>query len=208
MAYTYQHMDELDHLLKQQKKKALARSADCEYTMEHAEVLGAMWGVSEFLQMFARELSLSSVMLDDSWLDYTIALLEESDAQYAAPDGLAENFLAAARKAIRQKGIPCYRIGKLMSARPNGAVYFNEDFVCLDRAAFEKICQAAGYQSGAVKRELSEYGYFSGKTVNRQTYESRISICCEQGRGQTIRVYKFHRNVFETLGEPCLFEGV
>lgn len=177
--------------------------------MEHAAVLGAMWGVAEFMRLFLRELALDdSEVLDDGWLDDTIALLEESDAQYAAPDGLADSFLDAARKAIRQKGLPCYQIGQMLSAIPRGAAYFNEDLVCLDRVAFEKICQAAGCQSAAVKRELSEYGYFSGKTVNRQAYESRISIFCKQEGSRIIRVYKFRRDLFETLGEPCLFEEV
>lgn len=201
-------MDELNDLLKRQMAEALARSADCEYTMEHAAVLGAMWGVAEFLKLFAKELSFTSTILDDGWLDYTIALLEESDAQYAAPDGLADSFLDAARKAIRQKGLPCYRIGQMLSAIPRGAAYFNEDLVCLDRVAFEKICQAAGCQSAAVKRELSEYGYFSGKTVNRQAYESRISILCKKEGSRIIRVYKFRRDLFETLGEPFLFQEV
>lgn len=208
LAYTFQHMDELNDLLKRQMAKALARSADCEYTMEHAAVLGAMWGVAEFLKLFAKELSFTSTILDAGWLDYTIALLEGSDAQYAAPDGLADSFLDAARKAIRQKGLPCYRIGQMLSAIPRGAAYFNEDLVCLDRVAFEKICQAAGCQSAAVKRELSEYGYFSGKTVNRQAYESRISTFCKQEGSRIIRVYKFRRDLFETLGETCLFEEV
>lgn len=209
LAYTYQHMDELNDLLKRQMAEALARSADCEYTMEHAAVLGAMWGVAEFMRLFLRELALDdSEVLDDGWLDYVVALLEESDAQYAAPDGLADSFLDAARKAIRQKGLPCYRIGQMLSAIPRGAAYFNKDLVCLDRVAFEKICQAAGFQSAAVKRELSEYGYFSGKTVNRQAYESRISIFCKQEGSRIIRVYKFRRDLFETLGEPCLFEEV
>lgn len=208
LAFAHLHMDELNHLLKQQMEKALIRSADCEYTMEHAAVLGAMWGVAEFLKLFAKELSFTSTILDDGWLDYTIALLEESDAQYAAPDGLANSFLDAARKAIRQKGLPCYRIGQMLSAIPRGAAYFNEGLVCLDRVAFEKICQAAGCQSSAVKRELSEYGYFSGKTVNRQAYESRVAIFCKQEGSRIIRVYKFRRDLFETLGEPCLFEEV
>ena len=209
LAFAHLHMDELNHLLKQQMEKALIRSAECEYTMEYAAVLGAMWGVAEFIRLFLRELALDdSEILDDGWLDYVVALLEESEAQCEAPDGLAEGFLAFARKAIRQKGLPCYRIGQLLSTVPRGAVYFNEDLVCLDRVAFEKICQAAGCQSAAVKRELSECGYFSGKTVNRQAHESRISICCEQGGVRIIRVYKFRRDLFETLGEPVLFQEV
>ena len=209
VAFTHLHMDDLNCLLKQKMENALVHSADCEYTMEHAVVLGAMWGVAEFMRLFLQELTLDdSEVLDDGWLDYVVALLEESDAQYAAPEGLVESFLAAAKQAVRTKGLPCYRIGQLMSARPNGAVYFNEDFVCLDRAAFERICQTAGCQAAAVKRELSENGYFVGKTVNRQAYETRISVRYKDGASRLIRVYKFQRDVFETLGEPCLFEGV
>ena len=209
LAFIHLYMDELNHLLNQQMEKALIRSVKCEYTMEHAAVLGTMWGVAEFIRLFARELSLSdNEVLDDGWLDYTIALLEESDAQYAAPDGLADSFLEAARLAIRRKGFACYRIGQQLPAFPRGAVYFDEDFVCLDRVAFEQICQAAGYNSAAVKRELSERGYFAGKTINRQAYESRISVRCRENRGQMIRVYKFRRDLFETLGEPMLFQEV
>lgn len=209
LAFTHLHMDDLNHLLKQQMKEALARSADCEYTMEHAAVLGAMWGVAEFMLLFLRELALDdSEILDEGWLDYTIALLEESDAQYAAPDGLADNFLAAARNAIRRKGFPCYRLGQLLPGLLRGAVYFNEDEICLDKIAFERICRAAGCQSGAVKQELSEKGYFIGKTVNRQAYETRISVRCKDGASQMIRVYKFRRDQFEVLGEPTLFQEV
>lgn len=209
LAFTHLHMDDLNHLLKQQMKEALARSADCEYTMEHAAVLGAMWGVAEFMLLFLRELALDdSEILDDGWLDYTIALLEESDAQYAAPGGLADSFLAAVRQAISRKGISCYRIGQQMPAFQSGAVYFNEDFVCLDRAAFERICQAAGCQSGAVKEELAEQGYFTGKTVNGQSYQTRISVSCKDGESRMIRVYKFRRNCFEIFGEPSMFQEV
>ena len=209
LAFTHLHMDDLNHLLKQQMKEALARSADCEYTMEHAAVLGAMWGVAEFMLLFLRELALDdSEILDEGWLDYTIALLEESDAQHAAPGGLAASFLAAVRQAISRKGISCYPIGQQLSAFQGGAVYFNEDFVCLDRAAFERICQAAGCQSGAVKEELAEQGYFTGKTVNGQSYQTRISVSCKDGESRMIRVYKFRRNCFEILGEPSMFQWV
>ena len=125
LAFTHLHMDELNHLLKQQMEKALIRSAECEYTMEYAAVLGAMWGVAEFMLLFLRELALDdSEILDDGWLDYVVALLEESEAQCEAPDGLAEGFLEFVRKAIRQKGLPCYRIGQLLSTIPCGAIYF------------------------------------------------------------------------------------
>lgn len=207
LAFTHLYMDELNRLLKEQMAQALVRSADCEYTMEHAAVLGTMWGVAEFIRLFARELSLTdNEILDDGWLDYTIALLEESDAQYAAPDGLADSFLDAARRAIRRKQFACYRIGQLLPAFSRGAVYFDENFVCLDRVAFEQICQAAGCNSAAVKRELSERGCFTGKTVNRQAYESRISVRYQESSRQMIRVYKFYRDLFETPGEPVLFQ--
>lgn len=209
LAYTYQHMEKLDQLLKEQIMEALVRSKDCEYTTEHAEVLGAMWGVAEFLQLFARELSLSdNKILDDGWLAYTIALLEESDAQYAAPGGLAESFLAVGRRAICQKSFPCYRIGQQLSAIPRGAVFFNEDFVCLDRDVFERICYASGCNSAAVKRELAEQEYFTGKGVNRQSYQTRISLICKDGSGRMVRVYKFRRDAFEVPGEPDLFQEV
>lgn len=207
LAFTHLYMDELNRLLKEQMAQALVRSADCEYTMEHAAVLGTMWGVAEFIRLFVRELSLTdNEILDDGWLDYTIALLEESDAQYAAPDGLADSFLDVARRAIRRKQFACYRIGQLLPAFSRGAVYFDENFVCLDRVAFEQICQAAGCNSAAVKRELSERGCFTGKTVNRQAYESRISVRYQESSRQMIRVYKFYRDLFETPGEPVLFQ--
>ena len=209
LAFASLHMDELHCLFHKQMAEALVCSAEREYTAEHAAVLGAMWGMAEFVQLFAQELSIpSSKIMDSGWQDYVIGLLEESDAQYAAPDGLADSFLAAARQAIHQKGIPCYRIGQILPTIPHGAVYFNDDAVCFDRIIFEKICQAAGCQSGAVKRELAEQGYFTGKAVNSQSYQTRISLFGGDGNNRMIRVYKLRREILEVLGEPALFPEV
>lgn len=209
LAFTFLHMDELNNLLRKRMEEALTRSIDCVYTMEHIAVLGAMWGAADFIQLFARELSLTdSEILDDGWLDYTISLLEESDAQYAAPDGLADIFLEAAKRAVGRKEFPCCRIGRLLTGLPHGAVYFDDDYVCLDRAVFEQICWVAGCNSTAVKRELAELGYFAGKTVNRHAYETRISLHFQDEKPKIIRVYKFRRELFETLAEPSPFQGV
>lgn len=209
LSFTYLHMDELHHLLQKQMAEALAFSTEYQYSAEHAVVLGAMWAVAEFLHMFAQEFSFSDdVLLVNDWLDYAIRLLEESDAQYAAPDGLADCFLAAVRLAICQRGLPCYRMTQQLSSIPRGAVYFDDTYVCLDKIAFDHVCQTAGCPSSAVKRELMELGYFSGKAVNSQAYETRISLLCKQSGRKLIRVYKFRRDLFERLGEPSLFQRV
>ena len=64
----------------------------------------------------------------------------------------------------------------------------------------------SGCNPVAVKREFSESGYFLGKTINQQSYETRISLRFKDGRRPTARVYKFERAHFEIWGEPALFE--
>lgn len=209
LSFTHLHMDQLRSLLKQEMTEALAFSSEYQYTAEHAEVLGTMCGVAEFIRLFARELSFSDrEILSDSWLDYTIELLEESDAQYAAPEGMADSFLSAVQWAVQQKNFPCYPLGQQMSGLPHGAIYFNDEHICLDRTAFDQICQVAGYHPAAVKRDLLEQGYFTGKAVNRQSYETRISIYCKGTGNKLLCVYKFRRDLFERLGEPSLFQEV
>lgn len=209
LSFTHLHMDQLRSFLKQQMTEALAFSTEYQYTAEHAAVLGAMWGVAEFIRLFARELSFSDhEMLTDSWLDYTIELLEEGDAQCAAPEGMADSFLSAVQRAIQQKSFPCYPLGQQMPSLLRGAIYFNDEYICLDRTAFDRICQVAGYHPAAVKRDLLEQGYFTGKAVNRQSYETRISVYCKGTGSKLICVYKFRRDLFEHLGEPSLFQEV
>lgn len=209
LAYTHQHLDELNCLLKERMAEALLDSSDREYTAEHARVLGAMWGVAEFTRAFMQELSLDAAeILDDRWLEDTVSWLEEADAQYAAPGGLADAFFATARQTLCQRRFPCYRVGQILPSIPRGAIYFNGDEVCLDKHAMELICETAGLQINAVKRELAQQEYFIGKGINSQSYQTRISLCCGGGETRLLRVYKFRRDCFEYLGEPLLFQEV
>lgn len=209
LAYTHQHLDELNCLLKERMAEALLDSSDREYTVEHARVLGAMWGVAEFMRAFMQELSLDAAeILNNRWLEDTVSWLEEADAQYAAPGGLADAFFATARQTLCQRRFPCYRVGQILPSIPRGAIYFNGDEVCLDKHAMELICETAGLQINAVKRELAQQEYFIGKGVNGQSYQTRISLCCGGGETRLLRVYKFRRDCFEYLGEPLLFQEV
>ena len=142
-----------------------------------------------------------------SALEVTPQELEEGAAQYAAPDGLADTFFRTAGDIIRLKRIPCYRTAQCFDETPHGAVYFDDEYICFDRPAFERVCQEAKCSSAAVKRELSEKEYLLGQTVTKQSYETRISLRVN-GKGRyTARVYKFERARFEVFGEPALFEG-
>ena len=201
LAFTVLHLEDLRRLLEEHAALALAASAARDYTAEHAAMLGAMEGVGAFLELFWRELSLRDrIVQPEGWLEKTAALLEDGAAQYEAPEGLADIFLAAAGAAIRRRDFPCYRLGLLLPSLPRGAVYFDRDYICLDRPAFQQICLDAGCQPGAVKQDLAELGYFAGKAVNRQSYETRISLRCGGAKAQLVRVYKFQRELFEPLG--------
>lgn len=209
LAYTHHHLEELNCSLKERMAEALSASSDREYTAEHAQVLGAMWGVAEFMRAFIREISLdAAAILDDRWLEDTISWLEEGDAQYTAPGGLADAFFATARQAICQRRFPCYRVGQILPSIPRGAIYFNGEEICLDKCAMEQICETASLQINAVKREIAQQEYFIGKGVNGQSYQTRISLCCGGGETRLLRVYKFRRDCFEYFGEPLLFREV
>ena len=207
LAFTSKRIDKLNRLIQTFMPMALQLSSDKEYTAEHAIVLGAMCGVAVFLEQFYQELSISGVkILNNGWMNYMIELLEESSAQFAAPEGLADSFIAAAKQAILKNRFPCYQIFRTLSAIPRGAIYYSDTYVCFDRIAFETICQSAACNPGAVKRDLAEQGYFFGKMVNSHSYESRISLDLQKDAKRTIRVYKFKRELIESLGEPALFQ--
>lgn len=95
-----------------------------------------------------------------------------------------------------------------MPSIPRGAIYLNGEEICLDKCAMEQICETAGLQINAVRRELAQQEYFIGKGVNSQSYQTRISLRCGGGEPRLLRVYKFRRDCFEYLGEPLLFQEV
>ena len=207
VAFVAMHLDELSDNLRDHMRLALEESAIHEYTSEHAAVLGVMSWVAQLIRLFYHELSIENDgILDDVWKGFLIDALEEGAAQYAAPYGLADTFIGAARDAIRLKQIPCYRIAQYFETVPRGAVYYDSEHICFDRLAFEQVCQVSGSNSVAVMREFSESGYFLGKAINQQSYETRISLRFKDGRRHTARVYKFERAHFEIWGEPALFE--
>ena len=207
VAFVAMHLDELSDNLRDHMRLALEESAIHEYTSEHAAVLGAMSWVAQLIRLFYHELSIENDgILDDVWKGFLIDALEEGAAQYAAPYGLADTFIGAARDAIRLKQIPCYRITQCFETVPRGAVYYDSEHICFDRLAFEQVCQVSGCNPVAVKREFSESGYFLGKVINHQSYETRISLRFKDGRRHTARVYKFERAHFDLFGEPTLFE--
>lgn len=207
VAFVAMHSDKLANSLRDHMQLALEESAVCEYTSEHAAVLGAMSWTAQLIQLFYHELSISNDdILNDVWKEFLIDALEEGAAQYAAPYGLADTFIGAARDAIRLKQIPCYRTAQCFETVPRGAVYYDNEYICFDRSAFEQVCQVSGCNPVAVKREFSESGYFLGKAINQQSYETRISLRFKDGRRHTARVYKFERAHFEIWGEPALFE--
>lgn len=209
VAFVAKHWDEFAERIHQDHMRlALEESAAHAYTSEDVAVLGAMSWAAELIRCFYHELSIDAGWLfDDVWKEFVIDALEEGAAQYAAPDGLTDIFFCVARDLIRLKRIPCYRITQCFDAVPHGAAYLDDEYVCFDRPAFERICQEAKCSSTAVKRELSEKEYLLGQTVTKQSYETRISLRVN-GKGRyTARVYKFERALFEVFGEPALFEG-
>lgn len=209
VAFVAKHWDEFAERIHQDHMRlALEESAAHAYTSEDVAVLGAMSWAAELIRCFYHELSIDEGWLfDDVWKGFVIDALEEGAAQYAAPDGLADIFFRTAGDIIRLKRIPCYRTAQCFDKTPHGAVYFDDEYICFDRPAFERVCQEAKRSSAAVKRELSEKKYLLGQTVTKQSYETRISLHVNCKSKPTVRVYKFERALFEVFGEPALFEG-
>lgn len=162
------------------------------------------------IQRFYHELSIDEDGLFDAvWKEFVIDALEEGAAQYAAPDGLTDIFFCVARDLIRLKRIPCYRTAQCFDAVPHGVAYLDDEHICFDKPAFERVCQEAKCKPSDVKDKLFGKRYFLGKpaTTSGRSYETRISLRVN-GKGRyTARVYKFERARFEVFGEPALFEG-
>ena len=208
VAFVAMHWDELAERIQDHMRSALEESAARAYMSEDVTVLGAMSWAAELIRRFYHELSIEEdEFLEDVWKGFVIDALEEGDAQCAAPDGLADIFISAARDVIRLKRIPCFRIAQCFDTVPHGAVYFDNEHVCFDRPAFERVCQEVKCSPAAVKRELFEERYLRGKPATKQSYETRILLCLTDQKKQIVRVYKFDRACFEIFGEPALFEG-
>lgn len=208
VAFVAMHWDELAGRIQDHMRLALEESAVRAYMSEDVTVLGAMSWAAELIRRFYHELSIEEdEFLEDVWKGFVIDALEEGDAQCAAPDGLADIFISAARDVIRLKRIPCFRIAQCFDTVPHGAVYFDNEHVCFDRPAFERVCQEVKCSPAAVKRELFEERYLRGKPATKQSYETRILLCLTDQKKQIVRVYKFDRACFEIFGEPALFEG-
>ena len=211
VAFVAKHWDAFAEGIHQDHMRlALEESAAHAYTSEHVAVLGAMSWAAELIRCFYHELSVEEdVLCDAVWKEFVIDALEEGAAQYAAPDGLTDIFFCVARDLIRLKRIPCYRTAQCFDTVPHGAAYLDDEYVCFDRPAFERICQEAKCKPSDVKDKLFGKRYLLGKpaTTSGRSYETRISLRVN-GKGRyTARVYKFERARFEVFGEPALFEG-
>lgn len=211
VAFVAKHWDAFAEGIHQDHMRlALEESAAHAYTSEHVAVLGAMSWAAELIRCFYHELSVEEdVLCDAVWKEFVIDALEEGAAQYAAPDGLTDIFFCVARDLIRLKRIPCYRTAQCFDTVPHGAAYLDDEHICFDKPAFERICQEAKCKPSDVKDKLFGKRYFLGKpaTTSGRSYETRISLRVN-GKGRyTARVYKFERARFEVFGEPALFEG-
>lgn len=201
---------ELADSLHNHMRQAFEESCTHDYTSEHVAVLGAMSWAAELIRCFYHELSVEEDMLCDAvWKEFVIDALEEGAAQYAAPDGLTDIFFCVARDLIRLKRIPCYRTAQCFDTVPHGVAYLDDEHICFDKPAFERVCQEAKCKPSDVKDKLFGKRYFLGKpaTTSGRSYETRISLRVN-GKGRyTARVYKLERARFEVFGEPALFEG-
>ena len=210
VAFVAMHWDELAERIQDHMRSALEESAARAYMSEDVTVLGAMSWAAELIQRFYHELSIDEDGLFDAvWKEFVIDALEEGAAQYAAPDGLTDIFFCVARDLIRLKRIPCYRTAQCFDAVPHGVAYLDDEHICFDKPAFERVCQEAKCKPSDVKDKLFGKRYFLGKpaTTSGRSYETRISLRVN-GKGRyTARVYKFERARFEVFGEPALFEG-
>lgn len=119
-------------------------------------------------------------------------------------DGLAEIFIEIGRQMIRDGRLVRCPYGRAVE-NSQGTVCYGQESIALDRSAFHQICQEARCNPAAVKRDLREKGYLMGKTVNAQSYMTRMLGYNVYGQPQTIRDYQFDRSRFEKLGEPPLF---
>ena len=211
VAFVAKHWDAFAEGIHQDHMRlALEESAAHAYTSEHVAVLGAMSWAAELIRCFYHELSVEEdVLCDAVWKEFVIDALEEGAAQYAAPDGLTDIFFCVARDLIRLKRIPCYRTAQCFDTVPHGVAYLDDEHICFDKPAFERVCQEAKCKPSDVKDKLFGKRYLLGKpaTTSGRSYETRISLRVN-GKGRyTARVYKFERARFEVFGEPALFEG-
>lgn len=204
--YVSDHLSEFAPRLSRSMQTALTESNQYDFTSDHATVLGVLGCVAEILSEFCGEFSIPpEELIANDWRSYVAAILEESAAEYEAPDGLSDIFLDTARNMISTRRLSSHLIGTCLMNNAAGVVLFDQSRVCLDKAAFQMICDEIGCNPSAVKRELRDKGLLQGKAINANSYETRIQVRNHDGKPRLLRAYQFARNSLETLGEPSLF---
>ena len=179
VAFVAKHWDAFAEGIHQDHMRAFKASCTHDYTSEHVAVLGAMSWAAELIRCFYHELSVEEdVLCDAVWKEFVIDALEEGAAQYAAPDGLTDIFFCVARDLIRLKRIPCYRTAQCFDTVPHGVAYLDDEHICFDKPAFERVCQEAKCKPSDVKDKLFGKRYLLGKpaTTSGRSYETRISL--------------------------------
>ncbi len=210
VAYTAKCILELKDCLRNSRVLALQAASELDLPSAAADALAVMECAASFIRRFYEELSLPPdcmrEAIDESWRPCFLAALEEGKDEYEAPEGLAEVFISAARTAIRDKRIPAYAIGSHFEQVPRCAVYFSDDSVCFDTKAFQAICHEFHINPSALRPELRDRGFLSGKMVNSRSFQHRISVRLSRSGNETVSVYSIKREHFEVLGEPSVLE--
>ena len=195
----------LQSLLEESISIAFDIADQYEFSAETAELISILIALHRFIEIFYKRLNCPPLANQSDWLDGLVEILDINSAQATGEDGLAEIFIEVGRNMLRNKRFSLSPMGQCTTATDSqGTVYFDRNYFAFDKAAFDRICNEAGCPPSATKQKLKEKGILSGKTVNAQSYLTRIACYNAYGRVQSIRVYKFKREVFERLGEPPL----
>lgn len=204
-SYVSEHEKTLEQQLTAAEQEACKDADPRELSNLEADTLAILYAVAHLVTEFWNTFDAPNGLFPSDWRENLLTLLEESYMNGETLDGLSDIFVEAARHMIRNQELKIMPKGSCEQIDdPRGCVYWRENCFCFDQKAFRRVCNRIDCNENAVKQALREDGCLLGKSVNGNSYQTRISRTNVHGIPRQIPVYAIDSNRLEKFGEPPL----
>lgn len=210
--YTMEHIPDLRNALAEGQKTA--RHLDNgQLTEECLQTFGILIGLTSFLKGFFTRASLDtmpfSASSDELFGKLLNLLIQTSEKDERT--SLSEQFLEVARQLLQTEteGFQKFhknRCTKDLMHNKEGVVLYDDNYLYFTYTALCEVCDRISQSRPVVLTALSEAGLLCGHSTNETTFQTRVTIYNVYGVPQSVSVYKFARESFETYGDPLILE--
>lgn len=207
--FTEDHLKFLEEDLKDGMDCARLAVGEYELTEAGMKTVGVLMGIKFFMNRFANEVGIDfASLLSKTWDERILRMIEESAMWHTTSAGVADIFIEVAKEMLIKNVFPSFPKGKTaIFSIVGGAIYYDDEYIYMDRSAFDRVCQRCACSRPYVEKALAQAGYLSGKPANHLTYLTRVRNHNAFGIAETAYVFKFKRELFDEFGDQLTFEG-